>query len=218
MRLRSSIAGSTDRTASICRIFRSEGFRPPALPGSRRAEERRHRPLHQVMGFCCSIRRSHFARTGRRRFAKCWPALPRTTRLDPAPESLSRPLDAPRRFLPDRKLPGSSARDRPRLRRGGAAQHSAVCRKARRFSGGQCCTTPIPHLARHIEHMNRTAPRMGKAGPLQTKPSRSIFAFLWNVVLKPSRRPFGWNYFFRLGFFDWPGRGNCCARLSLGLT
>jgi hypothetical protein len=48
--------------------------------------------------------------------------------------------------------------------------------------------------------MNRYSTEMGKlAAP--KKPSRSIFAFVWNVVLNPAAT-FTWNYVFRLGFLD----------------
>jgi len=116
-------------------------------------------------------------------------------------------------FYPDRKL---------RLFRRGSARLSEGVgpHSTPQFAGkpgvlrGDMLHYAYPALAPYIEHMNRYSTEMGKlAAP--NKPSRSIFAFLWNVVLNPAAT-FGWNYFFPPRLSRWPG-GTAAARLSLGL-
>ena len=102
-------------------------------------------------------------------------------------------------FYPDHKL---------RLFRRGSARLSEGVgpHSTPQFAGkpgvlrGDMLHYAYPALAPYIEHMNRYSTEMGKlAAP--KKPSRSIFAFVWNVVLNPAAT-FTWNYFFRLGFLD----------------
>lgn len=102
-------------------------------------------------------------------------------------------------FYPDRKL---------RLFRRGAARLSEGVgpHSTPQFAGqagilrGDMLHYAYPTLAPYIEHMNRYSTEMGMlAAP--RKPSRSPFAFLWNVVLNPVAT-FIWNYIFRLGFLD----------------
>jgi glycosyltransferase involved in cell wall biosynthesis len=102
-------------------------------------------------------------------------------------------------FYPDRKL---------RLFRRGTARLSEGVgpHSTPQFEGkagilrGDMLHYAYPALAPYIEHMNRYSTEMGMlAAP--KKPSRSLFAFLWNVALNPVAT-FIWNYIFRLGFLD----------------
>jgi glycosyltransferase involved in cell wall biosynthesis len=58
-----------------------------------------------------------------------------------------------------------------------------------------------PTLDSYIEHMNRYSTLGATRVAARGKTSRSIFAFLWNVVLIPIAT-FKYNYFLRLGFLD----------------
>ena len=58
-----------------------------------------------------------------------------------------------------------------------------------------------PNLEIYLEHMNRYSTLGGRIAAAKGKVSRSLPAFLWNVVLVP-KLTFVWNYFFRLGFLD----------------
>jgi glycosyltransferase involved in cell wall biosynthesis len=102
-------------------------------------------------------------------------------------------------FYPDRKL---------RLFRRGAARLSEGVgpHSTPRFAGkpgilhSNMLHYAYPTLARYIEHMNRYSTEMGILASAR-KPSRSLAAFLWNVVVNPVAT-FIWNYIFRLGFLD----------------
>ncbi len=58
-----------------------------------------------------------------------------------------------------------------------------------------------PTLDAYIEHMNRYSALGATQALARGKTSRSIFAFLWNVVVVPIAT-FKYNYFLRLGFLD----------------
>jgi len=58
-----------------------------------------------------------------------------------------------------------------------------------------------PTLNAYIEHMNRYSALGATQVLARGKTSRSVFAFLWNVVVVPLAT-FKYNYFFRLGFLD----------------
>ncbi len=58
-----------------------------------------------------------------------------------------------------------------------------------------------PTLSGYIEHMNRYSSLGSEAALGKGQTSRSIFAFLWNVWLRP-RVTFFYNYVLRLGFLD----------------
>jgi glycosyltransferase involved in cell wall biosynthesis len=58
-----------------------------------------------------------------------------------------------------------------------------------------------PTLDAYIEHMNRYSALGATQAVARGKTSRSIFAFLWNVVVVPIAT-FKYNYFLRLGFLD----------------
>jgi glycosyltransferase involved in cell wall biosynthesis len=58
-----------------------------------------------------------------------------------------------------------------------------------------------PTLSGYIEHMNRYSSLGAELAAEKNQPSRSIFAFLWNVLLRP-RLTFFYNYVLRLGFLD----------------
>ena len=92
------------------------------------------------------------------------------------------------------------------FRRGSAQFEERAVHETMRCSGaagrlhGDLLHHAYPTLDSYIEHMNRYSTEMGMlAAP--KKPSRSLFAFLWNVVLNPVAT-FIWNYIFRLGFLD----------------
>lgn len=56
-------------------------------------------------------------------------------------------------------------------------------------------------LDSYIEHMNRYSALGAEQAAANNKTSRSLSAFLWNVLLTPAAT-FVYNYVFRLGFFD----------------
>jgi glycosyltransferase involved in cell wall biosynthesis len=58
-----------------------------------------------------------------------------------------------------------------------------------------------PTLDSYIEHMNRYSALGATQAAARGNSSRSIFAFLWNVVVIPVAT-FKYNYFLRLGFLD----------------
>lgn len=58
-----------------------------------------------------------------------------------------------------------------------------------------------PTLSGYIEHMNRYSSLGSELAASKGQTSRSIFAFLWNVWLRP-RLTFFYNYVLRLGFLD----------------
>ncbi len=58
-----------------------------------------------------------------------------------------------------------------------------------------------PNLDGYIEHMNRYSTLGATQAIARGKTSRSIFAFLWNVLIVPVAT-FKYNYFLRLGFLD----------------
>jgi glycosyltransferase involved in cell wall biosynthesis len=58
-----------------------------------------------------------------------------------------------------------------------------------------------PTLESYIEHMNLYSSLGAEIAVTQGKTSRSLPAFLSNVVIRPCAT-FVWNYFFRLGFLD----------------
>lgn len=58
-----------------------------------------------------------------------------------------------------------------------------------------------PTLSGYIEHMNRYSSLGAEIAVGKKQTSRSVFAFLWNVALRP-RLTFFYNYVLRLGFLD----------------
>ncbi|MHB1023547.1 MAG: glycosyltransferase family 2 protein [Acidobacteriaceae bacterium] len=58
-----------------------------------------------------------------------------------------------------------------------------------------------PTLESYIEHMNRYSTLGAQLALEKGKTSRSLFAFMWNVLLNPLAT-FVYNYLFRLGFLD----------------
>ena len=58
-----------------------------------------------------------------------------------------------------------------------------------------------PTLSGYIEHMNRYSSLGADLAIKKNQISRSIFAFFWNVLLRP-RLTFFYNYVLRLGFLD----------------
>jgi glycosyltransferase involved in cell wall biosynthesis len=58
-----------------------------------------------------------------------------------------------------------------------------------------------PTLSGYIEHMNRYSSLGAELAIQKNQTSRSIFAFFWNVLLRP-RLTFFYNYVLRLGFLD----------------
>jgi glycosyltransferase involved in cell wall biosynthesis len=58
-----------------------------------------------------------------------------------------------------------------------------------------------PTLSGYIEHMNRYSSLGAELAIEKNQTSRSIFAFFWNVLLRP-RLTFFYNYVLRLGFLD----------------
>src|SRR5262249_23764121 len=58
-----------------------------------------------------------------------------------------------------------------------------------------------PTLSGYIEHMNRYSSLGADLAVEKHQTSGSIFAFLWNVLLRP-RLTFFYNYILRLGFLD----------------
>jgi glycosyltransferase involved in cell wall biosynthesis len=58
-----------------------------------------------------------------------------------------------------------------------------------------------PTLPLYLEHMGRYSNEMARLAVSRGKTSRSLFAFIWNVVLNPVAT-FLYNYIFRLGFLD----------------
>jgi glycosyltransferase involved in cell wall biosynthesis len=102
-------------------------------------------------------------------------------------------------YYPDPKL---------RLFRRGSAQfeENAVHETMRSTSPagrlrGDLLHHAYPTLDNYIEHMNRYSTLGATQATARGKTSRSIFAFLWNVVVVPIAT-FKYNYFLRLGFLD----------------
>ena len=103
-------------------------------------------------------------------------------------------------FYPDRKL---------RLFRRGAARmtnegspHSTPFHDGP--SGhiqGDLLHYAYPTLPLYLEHMGRYSNEMARLAVARGKISRSIFSFIWNVVLNPLAT-FFYNYIVRLGFLD----------------
>jgi glycosyltransferase involved in cell wall biosynthesis len=58
-----------------------------------------------------------------------------------------------------------------------------------------------PTLDIYLEHMNRYSSEIAKLLQQRGRISKSLTAFIWNVVLNPAAT-FVYNYFFRLGFLD----------------
>jgi glycosyltransferase involved in cell wall biosynthesis len=58
-----------------------------------------------------------------------------------------------------------------------------------------------PTLALYLEHMQRYSTEMARLAVTRGKVSRSVFTFVWNVVLNPVAT-FFYNYGIRLGFLD----------------
>jgi glycosyltransferase involved in cell wall biosynthesis len=102
-------------------------------------------------------------------------------------------------YYPDPKL---------RLFRKGAAwfEERAV-HEAMLYSGaartlqGNLIHHAYPTLENYIEHMNRYSTLGADQAAAKGKTSRSLPAFLWNVLLNPAAT-FVYNYIFRLGFLD----------------
>lgn len=103
-------------------------------------------------------------------------------------------------FYPDRKL---------RLFRSGAARltNEASPHSTPHHEGpkgrlrGDILHYAYPTLSLYLEHMNRYSSEMAKLAVQRGKTSRSLFSFLWNVVLNPLAT-FFYNYIVRLGFLD----------------
>ena len=58
-----------------------------------------------------------------------------------------------------------------------------------------------PTLAQYLEHMQRYSTEMAALAVARGKTSRSLFSFVWNVLLNPVAT-FVYNYVLRLGFLD----------------
>jgi glycosyltransferase involved in cell wall biosynthesis len=103
-------------------------------------------------------------------------------------------------FYPDRKL---------RLFRRGAARmtNEASPHSTPHHDGptgrlhGDLLHYAYPTLPLYLEHMGRYSHEMARLAVSRGKTSRSLFAFIWNVVLNPVAT-FLYNYIFRLGFLD----------------
>ena len=102
-------------------------------------------------------------------------------------------------FYPDRKLRffkcGSGRfEDRP-------VHETAKVNGLVRNLQGNLIHHAYPILSDYIEHMNRYSSLGAELAVEKKQTSRSIFAFLWNVFLRP-RLTFFYNYVLRLGFLD----------------
>jgi glycosyltransferase involved in cell wall biosynthesis len=103
-------------------------------------------------------------------------------------------------FYPDRKL---------RLfRRGAARMTNEASPHSTPFHDGptgrlhgDLLHYAYPTLPLYLEHMNRYSNEMARLAVARGKTSRSILAFITNVVLNPVAT-FVYNYFLRLGFLD----------------
>jgi glycosyltransferase involved in cell wall biosynthesis len=102
-------------------------------------------------------------------------------------------------FYPDSKL---------RLfRRGTGTFEERIVHETARVNGGTGKLTgdlihhAYPTLAGYIEHMNRYSSLGAGLAIEKNQTSGSIFAFFWNVLLRP-RLTFFYNYVLRLGFLD----------------
>jgi glycosyltransferase involved in cell wall biosynthesis len=102
-------------------------------------------------------------------------------------------------FYPDRKL---------RLfKRGSGMFENRLVHETARVNGtigtlrGDLIHHAYPTLSGYIEHMNRYSSLGAGLAVEKNQTSRSIFAFFWNVLLRP-RLTFFYNYVLRLGFLD----------------
>ena len=102
-------------------------------------------------------------------------------------------------FYPDSKL---------RLfRRGAGIFEERIVHETAKVSGptgklkGDLIHHAYPTLSGYIEHMNRYSSLGAELAIEKNQTSRSIFAFVWNVFLRP-RLTFFYNYILRLGFLD----------------
>jgi glycosyltransferase involved in cell wall biosynthesis len=102
-------------------------------------------------------------------------------------------------FYPDSKL---------RLfRRGAGSFEERIVHETAKVSGptgklnGDLIHHAYPTLSSYIEHMNRYSSLGAELAIQKNQISRSIFAFVWNVFLRP-RLTFFYNYILRLGFLD----------------
>jgi glycosyltransferase involved in cell wall biosynthesis len=93
------------------------------------------------------------------------------------------------------------------FRRGSALFEESAVHETIRSTGpagrlrGDLIHHAYPSLDNYIEHMNRYSALGATQASARGKTSRSIFAFLWNVVVVPIAT-FKYNYFLRLGFLD----------------
>jgi glycosyltransferase involved in cell wall biosynthesis len=102
-------------------------------------------------------------------------------------------------FYPDSKL---------RLfRRGAGSFEERIVHETATVSGptdklnGDLIHHAYPTLSGYLEHMNRYSSLGAELAIRKNQTSRSIFAFVWNVFLRP-RLTFFYNYILRLGFLD----------------
>ncbi len=102
-------------------------------------------------------------------------------------------------YYPDPKL---------RLFRKGAAwfeertvHETMQCSGATRTLQGNLIHHAYPTLENYIEHMNRYSTLGAEQTVAKGKTSRTLPAFVWNVLLNPAAT-FVYNYIFRLGFLD----------------
>ena len=103
-------------------------------------------------------------------------------------------------FYPDRKL---------RLFRRGVARLSEGVgpHSTPQFAGptgrltGDMLHYAYPTMGIYLEHMDRYSSEIAELLHQRGKDSRSLAAFVWNVVLNPAAT-FLYNYIFRLGFLD----------------
>ena len=102
-------------------------------------------------------------------------------------------------FYPDRKLrlfQRSAGRFEER-----AVHETAKVNGAIGKLSGDLIHYAYPTLSGYIEHMNRYSSLGAELAVNKNQTSRSIFAFFWNVLLRP-RLTFFYNYVLRLGFLD----------------
>jgi glycosyltransferase involved in cell wall biosynthesis len=103
-------------------------------------------------------------------------------------------------FYPDRKL-RLFRRGTARLSEGVGPHSTPQFAGKPGFLKGDMQHYAYPTLPLYLEHMDRYSTELSKLIVPKGKTSRSLFAFVWNVVLNPVAT-FIYNYFFRLGFMD----------------
>jgi len=103
-------------------------------------------------------------------------------------------------FYPDRKL-RLFRRGTARMTNESSPHSTPHCEGSTGHLHGDILHYAYPTLSLYLEHMNRYSSEMAKLALQRGKTSRSLFSFLWNVVLNPLAT-FFYNYVLRLGFMD----------------